>query len=335
MPATQANAEDRKPAAAGAWVMPERPPPPRMPPVEMRVRVKTSPALRRLIPTGLVVDRAARRGQRIWDRDPRAREDARAGIETIIAGTPRAHELSELTRCHLIEAEAQTAMFWQPWTTPRLDAGATKRLGEALSGDRGVLLSPCHTGPYAGSPEMALKPLGHVPLCTGGPWYFDEPTPDVWGRRLARWRKASSAPVILTRGSFQLLLDALGAGACVHIFFDMPGRRRTSYLGKPAMLADGTARLAHQADALIVPIRSVREGHRKRMEVAEHLDPRRFAGVDDLHTALAAQHERWILERPAEMTDPRSFGWEATPSEWDRPKRQEEREPQTLTPASQ
>jgi hypothetical protein len=335
MHTTKAMAEDRAPTPAGAWVMPERPPPPRMPPAGMRVRVKTSPALRRLMPTRPVVNRALRRGERIWERDPRAREDAIAATETVVAGTPRAHELGDLARAHLIEAEAQTAMFWQPWETPKLDAGASERLLEALSGPRGVLLSPCHTGPYAGSPELALKSLGHVPLCTGGQWYFDEPTPDLWGRRLARWRRGSRAPIINTKGSFQLLLDALGVGACVHIFFDMPGRRRTSYLGKPAMLADGTARLAHQADALILPIRSLREGHRKRVEVAAELDPRRFAGVDDLHAALAAQHERWILERPAEMTDPRGFGWEATPQEWDRPKRAAEHEPKALTPASQ
>jgi hypothetical protein len=300
----------------------------------MRVRVKTSPALRRLIPTRLIVKRAVHQAQEIWERDPPAREDARAATETIIAGTPRAHEINQIARGHLIEANAQTAMFWQPWTTPMCDPRSTERLLEALTDERGVLLSPCHTGPYAGSPELLTESLGHDLLLTGGPWFFDEPTPDLWGRRLARWRKGSRAPIINTKGSFQLLLDMLGWGVCVHLFFDLPGPHATRFLGKPVMLADGTARLAVQADALVLPLRTRRAGHHKRVDVAAPLDPRRFKGVDDLHAALAAQHERWILERPAEMTDPRSFGWAATPTGWNRPRPADEQGRPTEAPAA-
>jgi Bacterial lipid A biosynthesis acyltransferase len=324
MQTTQATASDQAPAPPSTLVMPERPAPPRMPPVDLRVRVKTSPALRRLIPTRFAVKRAEGRGAAIWEHDAPAREDAIAATQTVIAGTPRAGEIDEIARAHLIEDEAQRAMFWQPWITPIRDPLSTERLLEALTDKRGLLLSPCHTGPYAGSPELVMEALGHELILTGGPWFFDEPTPDLWGRRLARWRKGSKAPIINTKGSFQFLLDMLKQGVCVHLFFDMPGPHATSFLGKPAMLADGIARLATQADAPILPLRSIRAGHRKRVEVAVPLDPREFTGVDDLHAALAAQHERWILERPAEMTDPRSFGWAATPTSWDRPPRADE-----------
>ena len=40
------------------------------------------------------------------------------------------------------------------------------------------------------------------------------------------------------------------------------------------------------------------------------LDPREFADADELHDALAVLHERWILEEPAAMADPNSFGWD-------------------------
>jgi hypothetical protein len=324
MQATQATAKDGAPAQPSAVVMPERPAPPRMPSAELRIRVKTSPALRRLVPTRLAVKRATRRAAETWKHDASARADAIAATQTIIAGTPRADEIDEIARGHLIEDEAQRAMFWQPWVTPIRDPLSTERMLEALTDTRGVLLCPSHTGPYAGTPELFMETLGHELLLTGGPWFFDEPTPDLWGRRLARWRKGSKAPIINSKGSFQFLADLLKQGACVHLFFDMPGPHSTHFLGKPVMLANGAARLAVQADARILPLRSIRAGHHKRVEVGAPLDPRELTGVDDLHDALAAQHERWILERPAEMTDPRSFGWAATPTGWDRPQRADE-----------
>jgi lauroyl/myristoyl acyltransferase len=297
------------------------PSPPRMPPVELRLRVRTSPALRRLLPTRLMVSRAVRRGQALWEQSPAEREEAMAAVATVIARTPRAREMGEIARGHLIESEADGALFWQPWSTPGLDAVSTERLRDALVGDRGVVLSPCHTGPYPGSPELVLKALGYVPQLVAGPWFFDTPSPDPWGRRLARWRKGSRAPVINAKGSFPILVKLLERNVPVHLFFDMPGPHKTCFLGKPAMLADGSARLAVESGALIVPIRTRRRGHDRHVDVAGPLDPREFAGVEEIHCALAAQHERWILERPEEMTDPRSFGWVATPDAWDRPRR--------------
>jgi len=87
------------------------------------------------------------------------------------------------------------------------------------------------------------------------------------------------------------------------------------------MLADGSARLAFEADALIVPLRARRAGHRVWVDIGTPLDPREFSGVEALHDALAVLHERWILEDPAAMADPNSFGWDhgAGPHAWIRP----------------
>ena len=52
------------------------------------------------------------------------------------------------------------------------------------------------------------------------------------------------------------------------------------------------------------------------------IDARSAARLRDaLHDALAVLHERWILEEPAAMADPNSFGWEhgAGPQAWIRP----------------
>jgi len=311
------------PDLATVLAMPNRPlPAPRMPPASLRVRVGTSPWLRRLLPTRVMVNRAVRQAQASWERSPEAREDALAAMETIVAGTPRAHELEELAREYLIERGALKALFWEPWATPSVDAQSAAHLRDALSADRGVLLSACHLGPY--TPSMSIfKPLGEVPFVVAGPWFFEKPTPGIWGRRLAHWWKCSNARYICSRGSFPILKALLERHDIVYLFFDLPGPHETRFLGKPAMLADGTARLAVETDALLVPVRARRVGHRVWEDVGAALDPRQFAGVDELHSALAEVHESWILEHPAAMEDPRGYGWgnAATPQAWSRPQR--------------
>ena len=54
------------------------------------------------------------------------------------------------------------------------------------------------------------------------------------------------------------------------------------------------------------------------MEAEASIDPRELGGVDQLHDALTRLHERWILQDPASMEDPRNIGWEdgAGAQEW-------------------
>jgi lauroyl/myristoyl acyltransferase len=293
-----------------------------LPPAELPVRIKTSPWLRRLMPTRLVVRRAERRAREIWEKMPAEREYAIATMNAVVAGTSREHELEQLAREHLIEGKANTALYWQPWRVPRLDEISAQRLDGALAGTRGVLICPCHTGPYYHS-MWVMPERDRVPFVASGAFWFEEPTPDHWGRRLARWQNANVSVCIPAKGSFPLLRALLRQGHLALVYFDMPGHRETSFLGKPAMLADGCARLAVEADALVVATCSRREGHHIWLDVAEPVDPRELSGVDELHARLGQLHERWILEFPQAMDDPRSFGWEdgATATAWVRPGR--------------
>jgi benzoate-CoA ligase family protein len=294
--------------------------PPRMPSAPLDVRVKTSPLLHVLLPGRLAVGRAERQGRGVWEQSAVAREDAVAALETIVAGTSRAGELGELARMHVIDRSIDRAIFWQhPWSA-KLDGPSAKRLGDALSSDRGVLLSACHVGPYY---RLQCAPAfnGRVTYTVPGPWFFEPPTPNYWGRRLARWRKGMKSRPVPARGSFRLIQCLLDRGDSVFLFFDLPGPRETSFLGKPAMLAEGSAQLAVRADALVVPVRARRSGHRVWVDAGEALDPREFAGVEDLHAALARLHEAWILENPSTMEDPRTIGWEhgASAEAWVQP----------------
>jgi lauroyl/myristoyl acyltransferase len=296
-----------------------RPRPPRLPPVALRIRVKTSPLLRSLIPARPLVDRAIRHGRALWDTSPEQRANAIATMAAIVAGTARAEEVEALAQEHLIEREVDKVFFWRYWSC-KLDDASAVLVREALSSGRGVVVSACHSGAYYLS--MRERPFRRAEqYSVVGAWFMEPPSHDYWGRRLARWRKGALGRPISARGSFPILAALLARGKLLYLFYDMPGSRETRFLGKTAMLADGTARLAAATDALVVPLRARRIASRVWLQAAAPLDPRQHAGAEELHHALAAHHERWILEEPAMMADPNSFGWEggALPERWSRP----------------
>ncbi len=294
-----------------------------MPPAPLAIRLKTS-RLRELIPTRLVIHRAERRGRTLWKQDGAARENALAVIETIVADWRPTAELAKLAQQYLVEVEVERALFWQRWVRPLKDATSTANLEQALASGRGVLVSVCHQGPM-GPGHAAITSPRHTLYSTSAPWFFAQPSHDYWGRRLARWRRqlyARNQRALSSAGAFGVLQLLLEAGELVLIQFDMPGSRETRFLGKPVMLTTGTVRLAVQADALVLPMRNRRVAHRVWVDIEAPLDPRDFADDHVLHEALAAVHERWILDSPATLEDPRREGaWEAgaTAAAWLRP----------------
>ena len=301
------------------------PEPPKMPPAGLGIRLKTTPRLRHWFPTRLVVARSVRRGKLLWERHDEVRERARAAIAPIVAGTTRAGEVEMLARQHVIEDMAHNALFWQPWKAANVEAASAARLRAAFSAERGVLLSRCHMGPSFQSASVGAA-FGRTVYMVAGAWRFEEPTPNYWGRRVARtlqgYRSIGVRP-FPAPGSFALIRALLERHEIVLIAFDVPGDHETFFLAKPVMLATGTARLAVQTGALIVPIRPRRAGHRLWVDAEQSLDPHDFGGADGLHRALATIHERWILDLPATLEDPHRAGfWEtgAKTDSWIRPR---------------
>jgi lauroyl/myristoyl acyltransferase len=293
---------------------------PRMPRADLALRLKTSPLLRRLVPTRLVVDMAASRGEALWSSAPEQRARALAAAEAIVGGTARAGEVEAIARERLIAQEIERMILWQPWPVPMLERGTLERLQGAISVGRGVLLSLCHFGPIYYTSGIGLR-LGRSMYVVSGAWMLAPPSPDYWGRRLARRLQGLrhyGARAVPAPGSFDVLAELLRRGEPILINFDVPGRHETRFLGKPVMLTAGTAKLAFTADALVVPVRIRSQRHRHWLDAGEVLDPRELSGVRELHEALAAVHERWILEQPALLEDPRRAGsWEdATADRW-------------------
>jgi lauroyl/myristoyl acyltransferase len=302
-------------------------PAPRMPAVGLRTRLQTSPMTRGLLPARLALRRAQARGQAIWDSGTEVQEDAEQAIRTIVGETKYSLSVFEMARLFVVEREIGQALFWRPWHPPALDHGSEHRLRSALANRRGVFLSTCHYGPFFSTSTAVVAIGGKPPCAIGGQWFFEDPTPDLWGRRLARWRRGLhpyGIRVTPARGAYQVLRALLQRGETIINYFDMPGKHETSFLGKPTMLADGTARLACEAEALVVPMHARRVGMRIWVDIGDTLDPRDFADVAELHAAIAAAHTERILRAPWALEDPRRPGaWEtgATASAWALPPR--------------
>ena len=294
-----------------------RPPRAHMPGGPAALRLKTSAVANWLLPARLAVARAERVGASNWELGGEERERSTEAMRAVLTGTGRAGELEELSRAHLAESLAARALFWQrPWTAG-IDGESSRRIERALGAGRGVLLSACHLGPYQRLDRAAPFRRRRTYLVPGD-WYFEEPAPGPWGRRLARWRNATKSRPVRGTGSFRMIQALLERGEGVFLFFDLPGPRQTRFLGKPAMLAEGTAQLGMRTGAIVLPLRARRDGHRVQVEAGEAIDPRELGGVDELQERLAATHEAWILESPASMEDPREIGWQdgATPEAW-------------------
>ncbi len=290
---------------------------PSMPSAPLATRVKTSALLRAVLPTRLAVSRAERRGRTMWEHNSQERDDALTTMQTVLTGTARESEVEELAPLHLIEHHVDTVLFWErPWSA-KVDALSALRLRDALSSSRGVLLSGCHVGAFY---RLQCPPAfdDRVTYMVPGPWFFEPAEPGFVGRRLARWHKGMRSRPVPAKGSFRVIQALLERGEAVFLFFDTPGPRATHFLGKQVELAEGSAQLAVRADALVLPMRARRAGHRVWVDVAEPLDPRKLTSVDELHRALGAVHERWILENPAAMEDPRRSEWGqgASPQAW-------------------
>jgi len=294
--------------------------PPPMPDVSPALALLTSPTLHRLLPWPLIEALGRLPALALWHTRAQVRENARATMRAIVGGTERAGDAERLARAHVIEKHLLRLQFWQQPRSAGIDERSRENLRAALSSGRGVVLSSVHLGPYfdVGFPLMHLD--DRPSYAVAGDWFFEPPQPNYQGRRLAFWWAKEQArnhhPLPRSAETIQAML---AAGERVVLYFDIIGRRETVFLGKPMRLADGTARLALATGALVLPVRARRVGARPFIDVSPALDPGDFAGIGELHQALADIHSALVLELPETLEDPRrAGGWEhgATAERW-------------------
>ncbi len=296
-----------------------------LPSVGLRVRARTSPTLRGVVPLRLSLAVAAARGRQAWDGDPALRDRALRAAEAILATTARGEDVEAVARRRLVAEAVSAHYFWRPRQDFEIAAVFADRLRSAAAARRGVLVSWSHLEPFAGLPSA----ISHVVRPVYGvyaSYFFADDLTGLWGRRIAHWRnmlQAADVRAVESDRSFEVIHALLRRGETVMLAFDMPGGRETEFLGKPVMLGTGTARLAMQTGAIVVPVRSEVDGDRVAAVASEPLDPRDHEDVGALHEAIARVHERWILETPELLEDPcRPGAWEdgATATRWSRPR---------------
>ena len=261
-------------------------------------------ARRRRIPLPVAVATAVRAGRRAWEIDPAAREMARRAIFAV-AGI----EHDGLARAHLVENAVREELIWRPWDARRGRWTGAEHLDAALATGRGVVFSFVHSGPFPGVTAAIASRTDRLHVVTGT-WMFLPYEGDDESARRVRWlANLQALPVTLLThvGSYQALADALRGGGAVLTAFDAPGPRPTAFLHREIRLATGTARLAVETGALVVPIWRARERWRMRTIVGEPIEP--GDDPDVLHERLARLHSAWILARPAALEDPTREGW--------------------------
>jgi len=276
-------------------------------------------ASRRLLARGAIA-LAFARGRVRW-LEPRARERSRRAIEAIVGAGPARDVLA---RSHLGHAYAREKFIRRPSMVQDIPVDGAQHLRAACAAGRGVLVSYCHLGPFPGVAVTVAEHADNVHQ-VAGMWLASPPAGVPQGPRWHQWRSMFSragVPLIPAEWSFPVIAGLLAKGAVVVMAFDWPGSAETTFLGKPVWLASGTARLASETGALVVPVKREFRRLEARTVFGPVLDPRQQPGWGALHDALAAQHERWILDCPAALEDPRRAGaWEdaATAERWGAP----------------
>jgi hypothetical protein len=258
-------------------------------------------------------------------RDPRSLAEARELFAIVLAGTERAPDVERVARRRLIEDRMSAVMFWRrSWANDRTIG--IEVVKEARASGRGAIYSFIHLGAYQGvfAPVHRLGIKTHFPV---GPWLTDAPEDNEWGLRVEHWRRrleVLDVGTIPLKGSYEVLRALLEQRKLVMIAFDMPGSYEIDYLGKPVMLASGTANLAFQTDSVVIPAHRIRHGLGYTIEIGAALDPREAESPLELTQQLAAVHERRVLNAPEGLEDPtRPGAWEdgVSASAWRRPSR--------------
>ena len=217
-------------------------------------------------------------------------------------------ELEALTDAHLVEMEVRNEFMWRTRTLrpPRLRVEEDHHFRDAIATGRGVIVSFCHVGPSFGLPLVTNR-YGRTTTVVIGPAGFRKRKGDAAKRQAQQNRNRRDGHMIPAKGSYDALVAVLNDSGLVGITYDIGGRTPTDFLGRTMQLTSGTARLAAQTDALVVPYLRERRGHRVHATFGPALDPRDFDDFLELHAALGRFHEQWIHEHPAALAPSSDF----------------------------
>jgi lauroyl/myristoyl acyltransferase len=280
-------------------------------------RARASVGARRLVPTWIAMLGTDLLYQLLLRLSQRRMTAAIASMEAVVGRTPAESSLVRLARSHVAAQARGWELTWRPWELEKVPIRGVSRIHRARATGRGLIMSHVHMGPLGAWVPLArlLRPLYHP----AGDWVIHPPKPGYNGYQCEQRRKLyrdSGIEILHATGSGMILYKVLAHGGAVLLSMDVPGNKRTPFLGKPVDMVDGTARLAIMADALILPAALIPLGRRWQIQVEEALDPRDFARWEELHLALASIHEEFIMRAPDHLETPGRLWVSATCDGW-------------------
>ena len=234
---------------------------PRMPPASLRDAPATSPCCAACCRRRWW--KRASAAAAAWERSPartRARAARRWRRSSPAPRGPAQSRSSPARACRARGAQARSS------GSRGHAASSRTSLGRARCERRSAAVAACCSAPATSGRFLHVRrdrTRSGILYVVAGPGSSRSRATTYWGRRLARWRKGTRAQASCRpRGAFPLLRALLERGELGQLLLRHARPREHAFLGKPVMLADGTARLAFETDALVLPLRVAPRGTR-------------------------------------------------------------------------
>ena len=282
-------------------------------------RLRASEALRRCVPLPVALA-AIGLAQRIsLARNAEKHAFARATAEAVVGATGFDGDLDEIATRHIVARAHAWEYAWRPWLLDRIPVEGLEKLQRVEPG-RGVIFSKLHAGPPGGISALSRR-VGPILEAVGSYLFAEVPPAGYNGYQNEQIRKLVTRAgfrMIEAQGSAPAFAAELARGGRVFLNFDVPGSTPVRFLGKTVEVKSGTARLAFDTDAVVVPFGTLPRGRGWYLSIEDPLDPRDFSDWQSLLQAVATVQERLALQAPELLESPlRDGGWaEATAAGW-------------------
>jgi lauroyl/myristoyl acyltransferase len=265
-------------------------------------RLYATPSLHRILPDRPALGLAAMAGRAAWRLRPELRRRARAHLAEIVGDDGR---LERLAREHVIERAVRGELLWRPWMWDRLPLLGLEHLEAARQHGGGVLVASPHMG-FAFGIAYGLLARGVRLTVLGGEWMSTASTGLLAYRARSRLQEIErrGGRMIRQGGAFPVLRALLEQGEVCHVFADIPGSGRATFLGRRARLATGVPRLSLLTDSPVVLAVADTRGRLPLIRLRPPLWPRDFSTPEQILERLAADMSEEIAARPELLAEP-------------------------------
>jgi lauroyl/myristoyl acyltransferase len=254
--------------------------------------------LRRLVPARGVPALVRRRVDELW-ADPGYRAVQEAEMHYLLEHTDRAGEVPALARAYAEQMALRAWLRWHPRAITRQPVRGAEWLTTRRDPDRPLVLSFFHHARYDGL-FGSLARVGAPSTILALAEALEPTAPPEIRQHIKVVRRGGT--MLPTTGGTAAVLAAMAPGVTLAIASDVPGTTPVEFLGRRVLGSAGAARIAVATDSPVVLVTSHREGH---LQVHPPLEPRDFAGWEDLLAEVLRRHGDAVLAWPEALDNPR------------------------------